>query len=94
MFYHGYNNEHVYRMGVCLLDLDDPARLLRRPKDFIFEPGELWELRGDVPNVVFSCANPVVNGVVYVFYGGADHVIGLATCSLSDLLEFALSEKN
>lgn len=71
------------------LDLEDPAKVICRPKDFIFEPQELWELRGDVPNVVFSCANPVVDGVVYVYYGGGDHVIGLATASSGDLLDFA-----
>jgi beta-1,2-mannobiose phosphorylase / 1,2-beta-oligomannan phosphorylase len=90
MLNHAYNEHHVYRLGVCLLDLDNPSKVIRRPKNFIFEPGELWELRGDVPNVVFSCANPVVNNIVHVFYGGADHVIGLATCTLSDLLEYAL----
>lgn len=89
MLYHAYNDDHVYRLGVCLLDLDDPANVIRRAKDFIFEPQELWELRGDVPNVVFSCANPVVDGTVYVYYGGADHVIGLATCKLDELLDFA-----
>jgi predicted GH43/DUF377 family glycosyl hydrolase len=89
LLYHAYNNEHVYRLGVGLLDLDDPARVIHRPKDHVFEPEELWELRGDVPNVVFSGANPVVNGQVYVYYGGADHVIGLATCTLRELLEFA-----
>ncbi|MGH2523835.1 MAG: glycoside hydrolase family 130 protein, partial [Anaerolineales bacterium] len=66
MLYHAYNEQHVYRLGACLLDLDDPARVITRPRDFLFEPQELWELRGDVPNVVFSCANPVVNGTVYV----------------------------
>ena len=89
MLYHAYDEQHVYRLGVCLLDLDDPGRVIHRPKDFIFEPQELWELRGDVPNVVFSCANPVVNGVVHVYYGAADHVIGLATCRLNDLLDTA-----
>jgi len=43
-----------------------------------------------VPRVVFSCANPVVEGTVYVFYGGADHVIGLATCGLSELVDYTL----
>lgn len=89
MLYHAYNEQHVYRLGVCLLDLEDPTHVIHRPKEFIFEPNELWELRGDVPNVVFSCANPVVNGTVYVYYGGADHVIGLATCALDELLDFA-----
>lgn len=87
---HAYDDDHVYRLGVILLDLDDPTRVIRRPDQPIFWPEELWELRGDVPNVVFSNASPVVDGKVYVFYGGADHVIGLATCSLADLLEYAL----
>ncbi|RME80948.1 MAG: glycosidase [Caldilineae bacterium] len=88
---HGYNDDHVYRFGVVLLDLEDPTRVIRRPRSAIFEPRELWEIRGDVPNVVFSCANPVVEDTVYVYYGGGDHVIGLATCPLQSLLDFALS---
>ncbi len=87
---HGYNDDHVYKFGVVLLDLDDPTQVISRPKTAIFEPEELWELRGDVPNVVFSSANPVVDGAVYVYYGGGDHVIGLATCRLDELLDFAL----
>jgi beta-1,2-mannobiose phosphorylase / 1,2-beta-oligomannan phosphorylase len=91
MLYHAYDDNHVYRLGVCLLDLDDPSIVLSRPTAPIFEPEELWELRGDVPNVVFSCANPMVDDTVYVYYGAGDHVIGLATCALSDLLEYAFS---
>lgn len=87
---HGYDHDHVYRFGVVLLDLYDPTKVVRRPKEPVFWPEELWEIRGDVPNVVFSNANPVVDGTVYVYYGGGDHVIGLATCSLADLLAFAL----
>jgi predicted GH43/DUF377 family glycosyl hydrolase len=33
----------------------------------------------------------VVDGTVYVYYGGGDHVIGLATCELGELLDFVLS---
>lgn len=87
---HGYDHDHVYRFGVVLLDLDDPTKVIRRPNEPIFWPEELWEIRGDVPNVVFSNANPVVDGTVYVYYGGGDHVIGLATCLLDELLDYAL----
>ncbi|HWQ83359.1 MAG TPA: glycosidase [Anaerolineales bacterium] len=87
--YHAYDPAHTYRLGVCLLDLENPAIVLHRPEGFVLEPRELWELRGDVPNVVFSCANPVVGDKVYVFYGGADHVIGLATIGFDELLEYA-----
>lgn len=86
---HAYDQNTTYRLGVVLLDLDDPTKVIHRPAEPIFSPEELWELRGDVPRVVFSCANPVVEGVVYVFYGGGDHVIGLATCDLAELVEYA-----
>jgi predicted GH43/DUF377 family glycosyl hydrolase len=75
---------------VVLLDLDDPTRVIRRPQEPILWPEELWELLGQVRNVVFSAANPLVDTKIYVYYGGGDHVIGLATCSLDDLLEYAL----
>ena len=88
VIYHAYDFEHVYRLGVCLLDLDDPTRVINRPKPFCLEPREPWEIFGDVPNVVFSAANPVVNNEVYVYYGGADRVIGLATCSFDELLDY------
>lgn len=88
--YHGYDHDRIYRLGTCLLDLDDPSRVIARPTDFILEPKDPWEIEGDVPNVVFSSANPVVDGTVYVYYGGADRGIGLTTCLLSELLEFTL----
>lgn len=87
---HGYDDGHIYKFGVAMVDLDDPTQVITRPKTAIFEPEEQWELRGDVPNVVFSNANPVVEGTVYVYYGGGDHVIGLATCQLDELVQFAL----
>jgi len=89
IIYHAYDDERTYRFGAALLDLDDPSRVISRPKDFIMEPEEVWEFKGDVPWAIFSTANPVVDGTVYVYYGGADRVIGLATCRLDDLLEFA-----
>lgn len=89
IIYHAYDDERTYRFGAALLDLDDPSRVISRPGDFIMEPEEVWEFKGDVPWAIFSTANPVVDGTVYVYYGGADRVIGLATCRLGDLLEFA-----
>jgi len=89
LLYHAYDDEKTYRFGVCLLDLEDPTRVIARPKPFIMQPEETWELRGDVPCVVFSAANLVVDGTVHVYYGGADRLIGLATCRLDELVEFA-----
>jgi beta-1,2-mannobiose phosphorylase / 1,2-beta-oligomannan phosphorylase len=89
MIYHGYGPEHIYRHSVALLDLDDPSKVINRPKEFIMEPFETWEIRGDVPNVVFSCSNNVVGDDLYFYYAGADRMIGLATAPFADVLEFA-----
>ncbi len=89
LFYHGYGPAHVYRSSVALLDLHDPTKVLHRPTTYIIQPEETWELRGDVPNVIFSCANIVVGGEVWVYYAGADRLIGLATAPLADAEAFA-----
>lgn len=92
LFYHGYGQpSHVYRHSVALLDLDDPTKVMNRPKDFIFEPRETWEIRGDVPNALFSCSNNIVGDEVYFYYAGADRLIGLATAPLADVIDFARS---
>lgn len=88
--YHGYDASKTYRLGAILLDREDPAQVRSRGGAPILEPEEIYEIRGDVPNVVFSNANPVVDGIVHVYYGGADHVTCLATCSLESLLDHAL----
>ncbi len=92
VIYHGYDESHVYCMGTALLDLEDPTRVLKRPRTSVLEPQETWEIKGDVPNVVFGTANPVVEGEVYLYYGGADRVIGLATAPLDELLAWTIAE--
>lgn len=89
LFYHGYEANHIYRSSVALLDLDDPTKVINRPKSFIIEPKETWEIKGDVPNVIFSCTNLVVGDEIYFYYAGADRLIGLATAPFADVLDFA-----
>lgn len=89
LFYHGYGPDHVYRSSVALLDLNNPARVIHRPRGYIIEPEETWELKGDVPNVIFSCSNNVVGDKLYFYYAGADRVVGLATAPWSDVVAFA-----
>jgi predicted GH43/DUF377 family glycosyl hydrolase len=90
LFYHGYGSPPViYRHSIALLDLDDPTKVIHRPAAFTMEPEETWEVKGDVPDALFSCANIVVGDQVYVYYAGADRLIGLATVPLAQALDFA-----
>lgn len=89
LFYHGYAESHIYRQSVALLDLKDPSKVLHRPANYFFEPEETWEIRGDVPNVIFSCSNNHVGDELWFYYAGADRVIGLATAPFADVVDFA-----
>jgi predicted GH43/DUF377 family glycosyl hydrolase len=53
----------------------------------IFEPEAPYEKNGQVSNVVFSCGQVVINGTLFVYYGGADEVIGVATANLEELTD-------
>ena len=39
--YHAYNEEHVYHLGVCLLDLEDPTHVIARPREPLLQPEEI-----------------------------------------------------
>jgi len=84
LIYHGVDSNNVYRLGWALFDGDDPTQMLYRQAEPILEPELVWEREGWVPNVVFSCGQIVADGVVYVYYGGADACIGIAVARLED----------
>ncbi len=87
LLYHGVSkNHHTYRVGAVLLDLKDPAIVLSRTADPIFEPEEEYEKKGIVNNVVFPCGLVEKGGFIYIYYGGADTVTGVATMKLSIIL--------
>jgi len=48
VFYHGVNDAMQYQLGVLLLDLDDPTKILFRGTEPIFSPREKYELSGIV----------------------------------------------
>ena len=75
------------RLGVILLDLDDPSRVVGQCPEFILTPREEYERVGEVVNCVFANgAIPEPDGTVKVYYGAADTCIGLATGNLNELV--------
>ena len=80
-----------YRLGAMLLDLDDPSKVLHRTPDWLIQPEEFYELEGFYEGVIFPCGKVVIDGTLFVYYGGADKYVGLATCSLQELLDHLLT---
>lgn len=94
LFYHGVSKkaDNHYHLRAALLDPRDPTKVIVRTKDPILEVEASYEKFGVVPNVVFSNGGAVINGKLFVYYGGADKVIGVATIKLSELLRRLVSE--
>jgi|WetSurMetagenome_2_1015567.scaffolds.fasta_scaffold273229_1 beta-1,4-mannooligosaccharide/beta-1,4-mannosyl-N-acetylglucosamine phosphorylase len=101
--YHGvaghFGSSNIYQAGAVLLDLEDPSKIIGRCRCNILEPREIYELAGQVPNVVFPSGMIVEEfdkdgfarpeSPVKIYYGAADTAVGLATCTVQDLLDAA-----
>ncbi len=85
LIYHGVSTSHVYSLGIALLDLEDPSKVLSRQTEPILEPELSWEKKGHVPNVVFSCGQVEIDDKIIVYYCGADTVIGAAAIYRKDI---------
>lgn len=84
--YHAVGSDHHYRLGAALLDPSGTI-VLSRTAAPILEPILPWEREGVVADVVFSCGMVQRDDTLYVYYGGADKYIGVATVSVSDLIK-------
>ena len=83
----------VYRLGVALHDLTDPAKIIGVSDQWILQPEDTWEVNGYVSNVVFTCgAVPEDDGTVKIYWGGADTVMCVGVAVIDDLVQLCLSD--
>jgi len=93
IIYHGVRNTAagcLYRLGLALLDLEQPGRVIRRGDEWIFGPHQPYERVGDVSDVVFPCGviHNRETGEIRMYYGAADTCLALAIGNLNDLLHW------
>ncbi len=87
--YHGVEQKkekRIYRLGYVFVAKRDPERILFRSKKSLLEPVKEYEKKGQIPNVVFSCGAVIKGDQLFVYYGAADSVIGVATADISKFL--------
>ena len=78
----------IYRLGLALLDLEYPDRVIARSSEWVFGPDAPHERTGDVAQVVFPCGWLLLpdGDTIHMYYGAADTSVCVATASLSALL--------
>ena len=96
ILYHAmdHKNPDRYRLGAIILDLNDPTKILYRSKNPILEPEEDYENNGHKWGVVYSCGAVVKDGDLFVYYGGADKFVCVASVPLKELIDDLKKDKN
>jgi beta-1,4-mannooligosaccharide/beta-1,4-mannosyl-N-acetylglucosamine phosphorylase len=93
LLYHGVSNTcngFVYSFGAALLDLERPAKVLYRTRDYLLTPEKSYETTGFVPNVTFPCATiqDAATGRIVIYYGAADNYVAVAYTQVDELCNF------
>jgi predicted GH43/DUF377 family glycosyl hydrolase len=82
---HGVGIVRNYCLGACLLDKQNPSRLLARLEKPLIEPdGDARD--GYVPNVVYSCGAILRDRTLLLPYGEADNFATFATMDVDALV--------
>ena len=82
----GKHDENRYKIGAMLLDLKDPTKVLARTKKPILEPVMSYENDGLKAGVVYPCGAAVIDDRLFVYYGGADMVVCVASAKLQSFM--------
>jgi len=88
LLYHAMDkdNSNRYKLGALLLDLKNPEKVLYRAQSPILEPDE-WYENDWKPGIIYASGAIVKNGKLFVYYGGGDKRIAIASIMLSDLIK-------
>jgi predicted GH43/DUF377 family glycosyl hydrolase len=89
--YHSVGPDRHYRLGAMMLDLKDPSKVTHRMPDWLIQPETDYELKGYYQGCIFPCGTAVIDGTLFVYYGGADKYVGVATCNFQDLINELVS---
>ena len=89
--YHGVRQTasgSIYRLGIALFDIENPAICLKRSDSWMFGPETPYEREGDVNGVVFPCGQTIGSDgdSIHLYYGAADSCVAMATGSIRNLL--------
>jgi len=91
--YHGANDKNRYCLGVLLLDLEKPWKVIARSEEPVMEPLESYERDGFFGQVIFTNGHVIDGDEVTVYYGASDSVVCAARFSIGELLNSVLSKQ-
>ncbi len=82
---HGVGPLRTYSLGIELLDLEDPTRIISRIEEPILVPNA-HEREGYVPNVVYTCGALIHQDELIIPYASGDQRCSIATLQIPELM--------
>lgn len=83
---HGVGPMRKYFISACLLDKNDPSKIIAKLDQPLLSPLES-ERDGYVPNVVYSCGGMLYKNELYIPYAMSDYASSIASITVDKLLE-------
>lgn len=89
LLYHAMdkNDPGKYKIGAMILDKNKPTKILYRSPSPILDPSMPYENDGK-PGVVYASGAVVKDDILFVYYGGGDKVVCVATTPLKSLINW------
>jgi predicted GH43/DUF377 family glycosyl hydrolase len=87
LFYHAMDKDDPgrYKVGALLLDLKDPTKVLYRSLYPLLQPDE-WYENDYKPGIVYASGAVVKDGILFLYYGGGDKHIAVASVDLEEFI--------
>ncbi|MDQ5893536.1 MAG: beta,2-mannobiose phosphorylase / 1,2-beta-oligomannan phosphorylase [Patescibacteria group bacterium] len=94
VLYHAmdHGDPNKYKLGAMLLDLKNPEKVIARSNQPLISPDK-WYENDWKPGVVYACGALVRDGVLFVYYGGGDKHVCVATASIDEFLTDLIKHK-
>lgn len=82
-----------YKMGAMILDLTDPRKVLYRTPLPILIPDAPYENHGFKAGVAYPCGAVIKDDKLFVYYGGADSYVCVASANIDQFLYNIVHDK-
>ena len=83
---HGVGNMRQYSIGVILLDLEDPSKVIAHLEEPLLKANE-EEREGYVPNVIYSCGSILEKDKLIIPYAMSDVATRIAIVDVNELIK-------
>jgi predicted GH43/DUF377 family glycosyl hydrolase len=92
VLYHAMDIHDPNKYKAMILDYKNPEKILYRSANPILAPDKRYENEGFKAGVVYVCGAVTIGDTLFVYYGGADTVVCVATIPLQGFLKSLTTE--